>query len=144
MNDSEERSARGVASSTLLPAQLPPPARKPDPLLDFVRGLGLWIIYVDHIYPNVCSNLTLQPFGFSDFAEIFVFVSAFLGAAMYQRALASGGFPAAMAKLRFRAARLYVAHILTMLALLALLWLFDTRGTHLDNQAMYAWVSHPA
>jgi hypothetical protein len=89
-----------------LPAQPAPSAIKPDPLVDFVRGLGLWFIYIDHIYPNVCSNLTLQPFGFSDFAEIFVFVSAFLGAAMYQRALASGGFSAAIARLRFRAARL--------------------------------------
>jgi hypothetical protein len=31
-----------------------------------------------------------------------------------------------------------------MLALLLLLWLFDTGGTRLNNQAMYAWVSHPA
>jgi len=144
MKDSEERSTRGVALSTLFPVEPPPPARKPDPLVDFVRGLGLWIIYVDHIYPNVCSNLTLQAFGFSDFAEIFVFVSAYLGAAMYQRALAAGGFPAAIAKLRLRVARLYVAHILTMSALLLLLWLFDTRGTSLNNQSMYAWVPHPA
>jgi hypothetical protein len=144
INNSEEQSTRAVASTVFLSAQAAPPARKPDPLVDFVRGLGLWIIYVDHIYPNVCSNLTLQSFGFSDFAEIFVFVSAYLGAAMYQRALASGGLPAAMAKLRFRIARLYGAHILTMFALLFLLWLFETRGTRLNNQAMYAWVAHPA
>jgi hypothetical protein len=39
--------------------------------LDFLRGLGLWMIVLDHIPDDVVSWLTLRSYGFSDAAEFF-------------------------------------------------------------------------
>src|ERR1019366_2747618 len=37
---------------------------------DIFRGLGLWILFIDHLEPNFWSHFTPGQFGFSDFAEI--------------------------------------------------------------------------
>jgi hypothetical protein len=36
--------------------------------------LSLWLIFLDHIPSNIVSWLTIRNYGFSDAAEIFVFV----------------------------------------------------------------------
>ena len=46
-----------------------------DVRLDFFRGVGLWMIFLDHIPHDVVSWLTLRNYGFSDAAEFFVFIS---------------------------------------------------------------------
>ena len=46
-----------------------------DVRLDFFRGVALFLIFVDHIPGNVLINFTVQSLGFSDAAEIFIFVS---------------------------------------------------------------------
>jgi len=74
--------------------------------VDFFRGLGLWILFVDHLQPNVWSHFTLAQFGFSDFAEIFVFLSGYVNAGMYERAFQSGGITAALGKLGNREAKI--------------------------------------
>jgi len=51
--------------------------------VDFFRGLGLWMLFVNHLTPNVWSQLTTAQFGFSDFAEILVFLSGYVNASMY-------------------------------------------------------------
>ena len=43
--------------------------------LDLFRGVGLWMIFLDHIPHDVVSWLTLRNYGFSDTSEVFVFVS---------------------------------------------------------------------
>jgi hypothetical protein len=82
--------------------------------VDFFRGLGLWMVFVDHMAPNIWSYLTIWRFGFSDFAEIFVFLSGFIGIGSYQRALDAGKTSAVLKKLFHRMRRLYVAHILSL------------------------------
>jgi hypothetical protein len=107
--------------------------------LDFFRGVGLWTIYIDHIDPNVWSYLTLGRFGFSDFAEVFVFISGYVNAAMYSRLIEIGGFPAALQKLLSRMARLYIAHIATMVLSLALLAAGLGIGLKLSDPGLYVW-----
>src|SRR5580700_3564055 len=68
-----------------------PPVTNRNAILDLLRGVGLWILLIDHVQPDILSMLTPAQLGFSDFAELFIFVSGFINAAMYQRALASGG-----------------------------------------------------
>ena len=51
--------------------------------LDFFRGLGLWMIFLDHIPDDVVSWLTLRNYGFSDAAEFFVFISGYLAGYIY-------------------------------------------------------------
>jgi hypothetical protein len=46
-----------------------------DPRLDILRGLGLLMIFVDHIPGNVLSFATMHNFGFSDAAELFVLIA---------------------------------------------------------------------
>ena len=46
--------------------------------LDLLRGLGLWMIFLDHIPNDVVAWLTLRNYGFSDAAEFFVFISGYL------------------------------------------------------------------
>ncbi len=111
--------------------------------IDFFRGLGLWMVFVDHLQPNVWSHLTLAQFGFSDFAEIFLFLSGYVNAAMYARALDSGGFGAAMRKLGTRTARLYGAHIATMAAAFTLFSVCALRGLRLNVPVLYVWMDAP-
>ena len=42
-----------------------------DVRLDLFRGIGLWMIFLDHIPHDVVSWLTLRNYGFSDAAEFF-------------------------------------------------------------------------
>jgi hypothetical protein len=114
------------------------------PAVDFFRGLGLWIVYLDHVEPNVWSNLTLWRFGFSDFAEIFIFLSGFIGFGSYERAIASGDSRAAIKKLVRRFARLYVAHIASFSVSLILVGVLAQRGLRLPDVSMYVWMQDPA
>jgi hypothetical protein len=124
------------------PRQSHTPARKT--AVDFCRGLGLWMLFVDHFEPDFWSHFTMGHIGFSDFAEVFVFLSGFTNAAMYRRALATGGPALAARKLRVRLARLYVAHIASMVASLAVLAAFEAGGLLLSGPDFYLWESAPA
>ena len=58
------------------PKGFAPPLRvERDLRLDLFRGIGLWMIFLDHIPDDVVSWLTLRNYGFSDAAEVFVFIS---------------------------------------------------------------------
>jgi len=54
--------------------------------IDACRGIALWWIFLDHIPNNVGSWLTLQNYGFSDAAEVFMFVSGVTCALAYSAA----------------------------------------------------------
>jgi hypothetical protein len=92
---------------------LRPPER--DLRLDVLRGLGLWMIFLDHIPHDVVSWLTLRNYGFSDAAEFFVFISGYLAGFIYGPIVHGGHFLAAAKRLLTRAWQLYVAHILLFL-----------------------------
>jgi hypothetical protein len=112
--------------------------------VDFFRGLGLWMVFVDHLHPNFWSHFTLAQLGFCDFAEIFVFLSGYINAGMYERALHSGGIVLALKKLRTRVARLYVAHVATMAASFAILAALAARGLRLNDPIFHVWMENPA
>jgi hypothetical protein len=79
--------------------------------LDFFRGLSLWFIFLDHIPSNRLSWLTIRNYGFSDAAEIFVFISGFTAAFVYGRVLLERGFVVASARILKRVWQLYVAFV---------------------------------
>src|ERR1700686_3041440 len=60
--------------------------------LDFFRGLGLWMIFLDHIPDDVIGWLTLRNYGFSDAAEFFVFISGSLAGYIYGPIIRRGNF----------------------------------------------------
>src|SRR5947209_1563622 len=83
--------------------------------LDFFRGIGLWMIFLDHIPHDVVSWLTLRNYGFSDAAEFFVFISGYLVGWIYVPIIRGGLFLAAVKRLWKRVAQMYVAHIMLFL-----------------------------
>ncbi|MBR0797365.1 OpgC domain-containing protein [Bradyrhizobium jicamae] len=83
--------------------------------LDLLRGLGLWMIFLDHIPDDVVSWLTLRNYGFSDAAEFFVFISGYLAGFIYVPIIAAGQFMPALKRLWNRVWHMYVAHILLFL-----------------------------
>jgi hypothetical protein len=83
--------------------------------LDLFRGIGLWMIFLDHIPHDVVSWLTLRNYGFSDAAEFFVFISGYLAGFIYGPIIKAGHFLAALKRLWKRTIEMYVAHIMLFL-----------------------------
>src|SRR2546426_11886576 len=83
--------------------------------LDLFRGLGLWMIFLDHIPHDIVAWLTLRNYGFSDAAEFFVFISGYLAGFIYGPIIRGGHFLAATKRLLWRAWTVYVAHIMLFL-----------------------------
>lgn len=110
-------------SSTLalsIPASavaMPPKAR--DLRLDFFRGLALWLIFLNHIPSNFVGWFTTRNFGFSDAAEMFVFISGYTAAFVYGRVMLERGFTVAGARILKRAWQIYVAFIFLFMIYLA-------------------------
>ncbi|GGF76884.1 membrane protein [Azorhizobium oxalatiphilum] len=120
----EARRARGgdggrtgtVVRLPIRPRTAPAPR---DLRLDFFRGLALWLIYLDHVPGNVLNLATLRNFGFSDAAEIFVFISGYTAALVYGRVMRERGVIIASARVLKRAWTLYVAFIFLFVVYLA-------------------------
>jgi hypothetical protein len=87
--------------------------------LDLLRGVGLWMIFIDHIPDDVVSWLTLRNYGFCDAAEFFVFISGYLLGFIYAPIVAAGQFMPALKRLWLRAWHMYVAHLLLFLVFTA-------------------------
>ena len=51
------------------------PAAGRDVRLDLFRGMANWAIFLDHIPHEVLSWITTRNYGFSDAADLFVFIS---------------------------------------------------------------------
>ena len=90
-----------------------PPVVKParDLRLDFFRGLSLWFIFIDHVPSNTIGWITIRNFGFSDAAEIFVFISGYTASFVYGRVMAERGFVVGAARILKRVWQLYVAFV---------------------------------
>jgi hypothetical protein len=84
---------------------------KRDLRLDFFRGLSLWFIFIDHVPANMVGMLTVRNFGFSDAAEIFVFISGYTAAFVYGPVMRERGFVVGSARILKRAWQIYVAFV---------------------------------
>ena len=92
-----------------------------DVRLDLFRGLSLFFIFIDHIPNNVLSYVTLRSIGFSDAAEVFVFISGYAAATVYGKALRRQGSIFATAQIYRRVWQLYIAHIFTFVVFVAIM-----------------------
>src|SRR5260221_182438 len=79
--------------------------------LDFFLGLALFFIFIDHIPENSLSFFPLPSVGFSDAAEIFIFISGYTAAMVYGSSMQRSGIVFASAQTYRRVWQLYVAHI---------------------------------
>ena len=83
--------------------------------IDMLRGLALWMIFIDHIPHNVFSLITFQRFGFSDAAEIFIFLSGISCSLAYRKRLVNEGFVAAQGKAAYRVFQIYAGYVFVVL-----------------------------
>lgn len=80
--------------------------------LDLFRGLANWAIFLDHVPNNLIAWVTARNYGFSDAAELFIFISGFTVAFVYGRMMTVKGFIAASVGLLGRVWKIYVAYLL--------------------------------
>ena len=85
--------------------------RKRDLRLDLFRGLGLILIFIDHVPDNPISDYTLISITFCDATEVFVFISGYTAGLVFGGLAGRAGTPFAMAQVLRRCWTLYVAHI---------------------------------
>src|SRR4051812_16323746 len=84
--------------------------------IDACRGIALWCIFLDHVPNNVGSWLTLRNYGFSDAAEVFMFVSGVTCALAYSKVWRCEGWTAVIRRTLLRSWDIYVAFLLLTLA----------------------------
>jgi len=123
----------------------PPPELKGlgrDLRLDACRGIALWFLFLDHIPNNVGSWLTLRNYGFSDTAEVFVFISGVTCALAYGRARRCEGWSAVIIRSLRRSWDIYTAFLLLTLACAVMVYL--TGRDHLaDHSNTRILLEHP-
>ena len=98
-------------------ATLPDKGR--DLRLDLFRGIANWAIYLDHIPDNVINWITTRNYGFSDAADLFVFISGYTASFVYARMMIERGFVVGATRLTKRGWQLYVAHIILFVIYIA-------------------------
>jgi hypothetical protein len=98
--------------------------------LDLLRGIGQWMMFLDHIPFDVVNWLTLRNYGFSDAAELFVFISGYTAGFVYGPAMREGRIFAVTTRLLKRVWQLYVAHVFLFVFFIA--YIAQT-AEHYDN-----------
>jgi hypothetical protein len=105
--DADVRTPRAAASAAItIPA-----GGERELRLDLFRGMALWLIFIDHLPPNILTWFTIRNYGFSDATEIFIFISGYTAAFVYGRAMLESGFVIATARIMRRVWQIYVAHV---------------------------------
>jgi hypothetical protein len=123
------------------------PAAGRDLRLDLFRGLANWAIFLDHIPHEVLNSATTRNYGFSDAADLFVFISGYTAAFVFGRIMIERGYFAAASRLAKRTLQLYAAHILVVVVYIAVIAgvsqeLHDPNDLNVFNAA--AFISKPA
>jgi hypothetical protein len=91
-----------------------------DHRIDFLRGLALASIFINHVPGNMWEKVTHKNFGFSDAAEIFVLLAGYASAFAYFSRFERGERWQAVKRAWRRAGVLYVSHIVTTMLAIAL------------------------
>lgn len=117
-----------------------------DPRIDFFRGLALIFIFWDHVPHNPLGQITLRNFGFSDAAEVFVFLAGYASVLAYGRILQRDGYWFASLKILRRAWVLYVVHIFLLAMLMGIVFFanshVETRDL-VEEMGLTHFITHP-
>jgi hypothetical protein len=106
------------------------PPSKRDLRLDLFRGLANWLMFLGHVSTSVLAWFSFRNYGFSDGADLFVFISGYTSALVYGRRMLEGGFVFGSTRLMRRVWQIYAAHILLFVFYLATIhFLSDGFGT---------------
>ena len=108
--------------------------------IDACRGIALWFIFLDHVPNNIGTWLTLRNYGFSDAAEVFMFISGVTCALAYGRAWRCEGWTGVISRTLRRSWDIYVAFLLLTLACVILVHL---AGRIADESNTRILLEHP-
>ena len=111
--------------------------------LDACRGLALWFIFLDHIPDNTLIWLTPRNYGFSDTAEVFVFVSGYTCMLAYGNSLREQGWPTTITRALRRGWEIYAAFLLLLIAYFVLIWIAGDGERYLDETNTAHFVGNP-
>ena len=87
-------------------------ALKRDLRLDLFRGLANWAMFLGHISSTVLAWFSFRNYGFSDGADLFVFISGYTSALVFTRRMLERGFVFGATRVIRRVWQIYVAHVL--------------------------------
>ena len=87
------------------------------------------MIFVNHVPGNAFERLTSRNFGFSDATEIFVFLAGYAAALAYSRGFFEESPRAVSRRLLRRAGQLYLAHLVSVAAAVAIIIAAAWRAT---------------
>jgi hypothetical protein len=116
---------------------LPPKGR--DLRLDLFRGLANWVIFIAHIPNNVVTFFVLGTgrYGFSDGADMFVFISGYTLAFVYARMLVDRGMLITATRIIKRAWQIYVAHVFLFMIYLVEIGYFGEKFGEAEHAASF-------
>ncbi|WP_244497564.1 OpgC family protein [Aureimonas sp. AU40] len=109
-------------------ARVGAPGSARDNRVDFFRGFALLTIFVNHVPGVMWEHLTSRNYGFSDSAELFVFLAGFASAFAYGRPFLQASALVASVKALRRAGTLYLVHI-TLTMITVSIFAFAAMGT---------------
>ena len=95
------------------------PTKGRDLRLDLFRGVANWGIFLDHIPNNIVNWVTTRNYGFSDAADLFIFISGYTVAFVFARMMLERGFIVGASRLLKRVWQIYVAHVFLFVLYLA-------------------------
>lgn len=116
------------------------PTLRRDHRVDFLRGLALASIFINHVPGNIYESFTHKNFGFSDAAEVFVMLAGFASAYAYFARYQRGDTREASQKALKRAGTLYMSHVVTTIAGIALFCvaaIYFVRPGYIDDTIIY-------
>src|SRR5688572_5752151 len=96
------------------------------------------MIFVDHVNGDPLRKLTYQMIGFSDAAELFVFVSGLACGIAYSRALARDGLFGLTSALAKRVGRIYLFYVLSSILMILIVAAAMRHGGLQDSLGMAA------
>jgi hypothetical protein len=132
-----------IATPKLFVGELPElKGRARDLRIDACRGIALWFIFLDHVPNNSGCWLTLRNYGFSDAAEVFMFVSGVTCALAYGKTLRFEGWTGVIRRTLRRSWDIYVAFLLLTLACAILVHLAGG-GRLADDSNTRILLDHP-
>jgi hypothetical protein len=139
--DAETARAESVPAAAVSPAPVARELR-----IDLFRGLALWLIFIDHLSPDLLTFFTIRSYGFSDAAEIFIFISGYTAAFVYGRAMRETGFVIASARILRRVWQIYVANIFLFtifLGEIAYLAAHSPNPLYAEEMGLVHFLGHP-
>lgn len=121
-----ERTLDRMAQSAAPSATVPAAGR--DVRIDFVRGLALLFMFVEHVPETVLRYLTPAAACIASCTDAFIIISGYVCGIAFGKTMDRRGLPACWLRVAKRCFLLYGAHVATLLAVYGLLVLFSAEA----------------